>query len=629
MPPPVHLLNRTSRKYAWLSVLLGGVLALFVVVVIWLAQALERELLASAGERMAVAASDVAEKLDRTLFERGGDIRMMARSAAAQSRDPAAMTAYFKEMQDLYYLYQWIGMADARGRIVAATDPGSIGQDAGATAWFQAARVGSTVLTTGGSTQPVLSTVEGLTTGGTAVHIEDARPSPEAGGMAAVSFTAPVIGADGTVLGAVTSRISLAALEDVIGQTVIALLAQHGTAGRVEYQLLRADGEIIADSFLREEGRVNLIKAGTRSALLAVSGPAGFVEEVHVRGQTQVLTGYARTKGFESFPGFGWLVLVRMDKADLLAPITGLLRQLAWLGAFGVLPLLGLLLWTIGRLQREWLVVVRERDRAVVAEKALEERERRLRALLEEEARVTAELERTNASLRAVTQELEEMTSIIAHDLKAPMVTVQGYAGRLEALYRDKLDEKAQRYLTTILEVSQTLGQMVDGLLEVSHIHRRAIRPRPTEVRAIVEQVRAGLGEQFSATGATLRVELGPAVPPVWADPVALYEVLENLLANALKFAAPGRPLAIEIGGELRETQAVLWVRDNGIGIPADKRDAVFQIFRKLDRKTPGIGVGLAAVRKLVQLHGGTVWIDSTPGQGAAVFVALPRHEGV
>lgn len=605
-------MNRTNRKHAWLFLLLGGVLAIFVVVVVLLARSLERELLASAGERLAVAASDVAEKLDRLLFERYGDIQVMARAAAAQGRDPAATTAHLNEIREIYYYYQWIGMADARGRIVASTDPGSIGQDAGATAWFQAARAGST----------------GLTAGGTAVHIEDARPSPETRGDLAVAFTAPVIGADGTFLGAVTSRVALAALEDVIGQTVIALLAQHGTAGRVEYQLLRADGDLIADSLLREEGRGNLIEMGARSAVLAASGPPGFIEDVHVRRQAQVLTGYARAKGFEGFPGFGWLVLVRMDKADLLAPITGLLRQLAWIGAFGVLPLLGLLLWTIGRLQREWLAVVRERDRAVVAEKALEERERRLRASLEEEGRVTAALERTNASLRAVTQELEEMTSIIAHDLKAPMVTVQGYAGRLEALYGDKLDEKAQRYLATILDVSRTLGQMVDGLLEVAHIHRRAIRPRSTEVRAVVEQVRAGLGEQFSAADATLRVELGPAVPPVWADPVALYEVLENLLANALKFAAPDRPLAIEVGGELRDTQVVLWVRDNGVGIPADKRDAVFQIFRKLDRKTPGIGVGLAAVRKLVQLHGGTVWIDSAPGQGAVVFVALPRHQG-
>jgi signal transduction histidine kinase len=522
-------------------------------------------------------------------------------------------------MQDLYFFYHWIGMADARGRIVAATDPGAIGQDASATAWFQAARAAST--------QPARRNGDGPPTDDSVVRMEDARLSPETGGMAAVSFTSPVIGSDGRFLGAVTSRVSLAALEDVVGQTVIALLAQHGTAGRVEYHLLRADGELIADSFLREEGRINLIQAGVRSARLAASGPAGFVEEEHRRRQARVLTGYARSKGFESFPGFGWLVLVRMDKDDLLAPITAMARQLGWIGGLGVLPLLGLLLWMIGRVQRDWLAVARERDRAVAAEEALEERERRLRESLEEAERVTAALERANVFLRTVTQELEEMTSIIAHDLKAPLVTIQGYAGRLEALYGAKLDEKAQRYLTTILEVSRMLGQMVDGLLEVSHIHRRAIRPRPVEVRAIVERARDGLGEQFSAAGVTLQVELDQDALSVWADPVALYEIIVNLLANALKFAAPGRPLTIVVGSERRGSQVVLWVRDNGVGIPADKRDTVFQIFRKLDKKAPGIGVGLAAVRKLVHLHGGTAWIESTPGQGAAVFVAFPLRE--
>jgi signal transduction histidine kinase len=607
MPPSASSPTLPSRRHAWLFLLLGGVIAVFVIVVILLARALERELLASAGERLAVAASDVAEKLDRNLFERYGDIRAMARSAVLRGRDPAAMTVYLKDMQDLYSFYHWIAVADARGRIVAATDPGAIGRDASATAWFQAASEAARK--------------------GAEVHMEDARPSPETGGMASVSFTAPVIGSGGAFLGAVTSRVALAVLEDVVGQTVIALLAQHGTAGRVEYHLLRADGELMADSFLREEGRVNLIQAGVRSARLAASGPPGFVEEVHSRRQMRVLTGYAKTKGFESFPGFGWLVLVRMDKDDLLAPITAMLWQLGWIGGLGVLPLLGLLVWTIGRLQHEWRVVVRERDRAVAAEEALEERERRLRESLEEEGRVTAALERANVFLRTATQDLEEMTSIIAHDLKAPLVTIQGYAGRLEALYGAKLGEKAQRYLTTILEVSRMLGQMVDGLLEVSHIHRRAIRPRPIEVRAIVERARDGLGEQFSAAGVTLQVELDQDALSVWADPVALYEIIENLLANALKFKAPGRPLAIAVGTERRDSQVVLWVRDNGIGIPADKLDTVFQIFRKLDKKAPGIGVGLAAVKKLIHLHGGTVWIESRQGLGAAVFAAFPQRE--
>jgi signal transduction histidine kinase len=727
-------------------------------------QTLRQTLLSEAGERLAVTATVITEKLDRTLFERQGDIQALARTAAWQRREPVALTTFIGEFQELYSFYGWIRVTDASGRVVAATEAADIGRTVASADWFQAAR-----------------------TGGRAQVLDTGRPpEPVAPDTPGVTFAAPLIGADGSFQGAVASHVPLHRLEDLINETIVTLLAQQGTGARVEYQLLRADGELLADSVLREEGRTNLLRAGPRSARLALSGPAGFIEEDHSRRYMPVLTGYARSKGFESFPGLGWIVLVRMDRDDLLAPVTALLWRLGLFSGFGLLPLLGFLLWIMGRLQAEWRTVLQERDRALVAEAAVEERARVLEALGETGRRLTGEmdldrlmravveaarrltgaryaalgiwdktetqlaqfltvglddsvrqtigppptgrgllgrlagegeplrlkdltqhpaftgfpphhppmrsflgmairargrrfgqiyltdkegpdgvaveftkldeellvafaahvgivvencvtlqevrdlaeqLKQANASLRTANREIEEMTSIVAHDLKTPLVTIQGYAGRLEAADADSPDEKRRRAATVIREVSKTMGAMLDGLLEVSRLHRRPLRPRPCGIGETVEQVLAGLGEQVMETGASVVRELDPAAESVWADPVAFYEIVQNLVSNALKFGSSDRPLTIRIGSRTLEGRMVFWVRDNGIGIPADKQETVFQIFRKLNRNTPGVGVGLAAVKKLVRQSGGSVWIESEPEQGTTVFVALP-HEG-
>jgi signal transduction histidine kinase len=207
--------------------------------------------------------------------------------------------------------------------------------------------------------------------------------------------------------------------------------------------------------------------------------------------------------------------------------------------------------------------------------------------------RTTNELQRTNATLRQVSHELEEMTSIIAHDLKAPLVTIQGYAGRLKVTAGQHLDEKGRHALEVILEVSKVMGQMVEALLEFSRLHRRPLRPQPCDLAQAVARVWESLEESVLATGAQLSLACAPSAAYVWIDPLVLYEVLENLLGNALKFRAADRSPAIEVGGRLEAGQVLLWVKDNGRGLPAEKCEEVFQIFRKLDRETPGVGVGL------------------------------------
>ena len=316
------------------TILLGG-LALHYV---------ETTMVASAGESLALAAGDIADKLDMLLVERYGDIQMMSKSQTFQGQNAAAMTRYLEWMAEAYPVYGWLGATDAAGRIVAATDAASIGQDRSNHQWFQAVRDHG------------------------AVHIRDAQESEDSRGAISVSFTAPIAGTRGEFLGAVTSRVPLPALEDAFAGTVNALQQQWGTATRIEYQFINAAGDLISDTLLREEGQANLKHMGVPSALLYNSLPPGFVEEEHQRRHVAVVTGYARTKGVGDDQQLKWGVLIRVDRNDILVPIRSILWKVGFAGVGMVLPMLGVLLWSITRLTRSWETTAEERNRSQAAE---------------------------------------------------------------------------------------------------------------------------------------------------------------------------------------------------------------------------------------------------------------------
>jgi signal transduction histidine kinase/DNA-binding response OmpR family regulator len=364
----IDMLREPPRRlYARLPTLILGIVAVAVIVALGLIESAKERLIAGAGERLALAAADIAEKLDRVLFERYGGIRLMARATVFQGHDTAAMTGYLNEIQQAYSVYQWIGVTDATGRIIAATDPATVGRKLGAETWFQATKARRDL------------------------DMRDVHRSSEAGDMPAIGFTAPIIGADGKFRGAITSRVALQVLEDLIASTLVALQAQQGTSARIEYQLVSRDGDLIADSLLREEQRANLLAAGVLSAQLAGSGPSGYVEEEHRRRHVPVVTGFARTRGYEDFPGFRWSILVRMDRDDILAPLAAMLAPFGLAGGLLLIPSLGLLLWSTDRLRMEWARAQGECARATAAEADLNQRTRALESLVEAARQLSAE----------------------------------------------------------------------------------------------------------------------------------------------------------------------------------------------------------------------------------------------
>ncbi len=307
----------------------------------------EDRLVDYAGDGLLMAATDIADKLDRTLAERYGDVSMLARAFSPMAHDRARMTEYLTWMKNAYPLYQWMGVVDAQGRIVAATDPATVGRDRSDREWFQAVR----------------------DRGG--VHVRDVQASEDSGGSLVVAFTAPITGPRGEFLGAVTTRVSLSELKDVFDTTARTLQTHWGAGAKIEYQFLNRDGDVTVDSALRQEGKVNLKLLGLPSALFVGSDQPGHVEERHLRRNVPVVTAYAQTRGYWEFPGFHWGVLVRMDRSDIVAPIQGVLWKLGAAGALVLVPLLGFLLWSTGRLRKEWAFAQEETTRATAAENVL------------------------------------------------------------------------------------------------------------------------------------------------------------------------------------------------------------------------------------------------------------------
>ena len=343
------LSRRSYRHLPFLILLMTLVILLIGAVAL---HYVENRLVATTGESLALAAADIADMLDRLLFERYSDIPMMARARVFQGRDTAAMTDYLNWVQKNYQVYRWVGVLDASGRIIAATSPASVGKDLSRTHLFRVVREQGDV------------------------HIQDVEVSEDAGGIPVIGFAGPIRDEKGKFRGAVLSQVTLSSVEDVATAAIRTFQVQRGAMGKIEYEIMTRDGDLLVDSLLHQEMQVNLKLVALPSALLSASALPGYIEEQHLRRKVPVVTGYSGTEGYGDFTGLHWAVLVRMDRSDILAPIRAVLQNLALAGALIVLPLLGFLLWTSGRLQTEYQRAREESARAMAAEASLRLRER-------------------------------------------------------------------------------------------------------------------------------------------------------------------------------------------------------------------------------------------------------------
>ncbi len=248
------------------------------------------------------------------------------------------------------------------------------------------------------------------------------------------------------------------------------------------------------------------------------------------------------------------------------------------------------------------------------------------------------ELARFKDTLTRKNVELDAFVYIASHDLKEPLRGIHHYARFVLEDCEDRLDEDGKGKLRTMVQLTERMDRLIDDLLHYSRLGREEFEAAPTDLLALVTDVVQSLAPRLLERGVTVRMPA--SLPPVTVNPVMLHEVCANLITNAMKYndkpekwieigsLAPG---TWSKGGEPArlEGTVVLYVTDNGIGIPPKHFDTIFHMFRRLHARDAfggGTGVGLSIARKILERHGGHIWVESQPGQGSTFYVALPEN---
>jgi signal transduction histidine kinase len=229
--------------------------------------------------------------------------------------------------------------------------------------------------------------------------------------------------------------------------------------------------------------------------------------------------------------------------------------------------------------------------------------------------------ERT-AELQAANRELESFSYSVSHDLRAPLRAVAGFSRILSEEYEPHLPAEAQAYLHRVEDNAQQMGQLIDDLLAFSRLGRQAIKRQPVAPADLARTILEELLDQQQES--RVKVTLGD-LPGCQADPVLLKQVFVNLLSNALKFTRQREVATIEIGCLYDNGVPVYFVKDNGVGFDMQYAHKLFGVFQRLHRaeEYEGTGVGLAIVQRVINRHGGRVWADAKPGQGASFYFTV------
>jgi len=229
--------------------------------------------------------------------------------------------------------------------------------------------------------------------------------------------------------------------------------------------------------------------------------------------------------------------------------------------------------------------------------------------------------------LEAKNAELERFTYTVSHDLKSPLVTITGFLGYLE---KDAIAGDIGRVRSSVSRITvaaQKMQELLNDLLELSRIGRVINSPEVLSFSEIIKESLERVEGQLEAKKINVTVQDG--LPSVYGDRVRLVEVLQNLIDNAAKFSDADRDPRIELGSveSDKKGEATFFVRDYGIGIQPEFQERIFGLFNKLNHNAEGTGIGLTLVKRIIEVHGGKIWVESEPGKGATFYFTLPTSQ--
>jgi len=237
-----------------------------------------------------------------------------------------------------------------------------------------------------------------------------------------------------------------------------------------------------------------------------------------------------------------------------------------------------------------------------------------------------ADLERRVAErtrqLEAANRELEAFAYAVSHDLRAPLRSMSGFSQILQENAPPGLDEKSRHYLQRIHDASLRMSGLIEDLLNLSRIGRSELTARPISLSQVATEAAAAVRERNP--GREVQVEIAPDLE-VSADPRLLRIALENLLSNAWKYTSRASQATVAIGAQAGEHGPVYFVRDNGVGFDMKYADKLFVPFQRLhpEAEFPGSGIGLVTVQRIIARHGGRVWAEAKPDEGATFYFTL------
>lgn len=244
----------------------------------------------------------------------------------------------------------------------------------------------------------------------------------------------------------------------------------------------------------------------------------------------------------------------------------------------------------------------------------------------------TRELEQQAFQLKEKTHQLEEKTAqlesfsySVSHDLRAPLRAISGFAQILARRHRAELSEQGQHFLDNIVRASSHMGRLIDDLLNYSRLGRSELVFRPVPLHQVFSDIAGFLQPRIAESGAV--ISFTDSMPVVTGDRTLLAQIFTNLLENALTYRRPGSAAKISVTCKDADGKVIISVADDGMGIAAEHYDRIFNVFQRLHNQDefPGTGIGLAVVKKAVDMLGGRVWVESTPGVGSTFHVQLQK----
>jgi len=262
-----------------------------------------------------------------------------------------------------------------------------------------------------------------------------------------------------------------------------------------------------------------------------------------------------------------------------------------------------------------------------------------------ERKRAQAELEALDRELKRKNQELESIVYATSHDLRSPLLNIQGFGKRLEvacgelirimqapeappemrAAAAPLVEETIPKALKFIRSSVEKMDSLIKGLLQLSRLGRAVLNMQTVDMTALIHQVTAAMGYQIQEAGAA--IEIGD-LPACRCDASQMSQVFSNLIDNALKYRSPKRPLRVRITGEAKEGQCIFAVEDNGIGIPVEHREKIWELFHRLEPggQVSGEGLGLTVVRRIIDRHGGRIWMEDAPEHGSCFCFMIKQN---